>query len=190
MTALYDERLQVPALTQQYQLTNMVETGCWHGDGLTFAKQMGIRNLYSCDINETYVLESRARIPNAVVHHQDSIEFLKEILPIVAGRTLFWLDAHYPVHYGLTEENEITKFPLVEELRLVRELKQNYEQDVIICDDLRVLSAENNPYYMPSVGSEFMVDHSIRDLTDILADTHNFYTMQADTGNLIFVPKA
>jgi hypothetical protein len=78
---------------------------------------------------------------------------------------------------------------LVEELKLVRELKSNYHQDVIICDDLRVLAAENNPYYMPSVGDQFMVEHSIKDLTDILADTHKFYTMQADTGNLIFVPK-
>jgi hypothetical protein len=189
MTALFDQRLQVIALKQRYNLNNIVETGCWHGDGLTFAKKIGIQNLYSCDINERYVAECRDLLPNATIHHQDSIEFLKEILPGLTGLTLFWLDAHYPVYYGLEEENTLTKFPLVEELKLVRELKSNYQQDVIICDDLRVLAAENNPYYLPSIGDQFMVEHSIKDLTDVLADTHNFYTMQADTGNLIFIPK-
>lgn len=190
MTALFDNRLQVQELKYHYNLNNMVETGCWHGDGLTYANLIGIQNLFSCDINESYVLESRSRIPSAVVHHQESIEFLKNILPTVVGPTLFWLDAHYPVYYGLEQENEITKFPLVEELKLVRELKANYEKDVIICDDLRVLSAENNPYHMPNLGSDFLVDYSIQELTDVLADTHKFYTMQADTGNLIFVPKS
>lgn len=189
MTSLCASGLRIQELKNRYQLDTIVETGCWHGHGLEFSQQIGIQNLYSCDINQTYVDECTKKFPQAVIRHQDSISFLKEVLPSVNGKTLFWLDAHYPVYYGLEEENSSTKFPLVEELLLVKSLKKNFQQDVIVCDDLRVLLPDNNPYYNPGVGDQFMVNIRVQDLIDVFSSTHDYYLVSEDTGNLIFIPK-
>lgn len=189
MTDLYSPALKIAETKNIYQLDTFVETGCFHGSGLKFAKDIGFQNLYSCDINQTYVDECRNKFPGADIRHQESISFLKEVLPTIQGRSLFWLDAHYPVYYGLDNEDTVTKFPLVEELKLVKSLKPNFDQDVIVCDDLRVLLPDGNPYYNPAIGQQFMVDIKIQDLLDVLKDTHHHFLVDIDTGNLIFVPK-
>lgn len=189
MTNLYAPELGVINLKNTYQLNTVVETGCYQGHGLEFARSIGIQSLYSCDINQTYVNNCRNKFPGADIRHLDSVSFLKEVLPTINEKTLFWLDAHYPIHYGLDHEDHITKFPLVEELKLLKSLKKNLEQDVIICDDLRVLLPDENPYYNPSVGQQFLVDYTIRNLTEVLEDTHNHYLVSVDTGNLIFIPR-
>ena len=189
MTRLADPQLEAQRLKQEYNLTTLVETGCYEGDSLNFSRSIGFEHLHSCDINEKYVNHCRAMFPNAKIAHQESISWLKEMLPNLEGTTLFWLDAHYPMYYGLGTEDELTKFPLVEELKLVKELKKGYEKDVIICDDLRVLAPDNNPYYAGFLDQMFMVKHTVNDLVAVLADTHNHWTVAGETGNLIFVPK-
>ena len=189
MTRLADPQLEVQKLKNNFNFTTMVETGCYEGDSLNFANSIGVEHLYSCDINEHYVNRCRSTVPTAHIFHQESISFLKDILPTLDQPTLFWLDAHYPIYYGLGAETEETKFPLVEELKLVKQFKRNVEKDVIICDDLRVLSPDNNPYYLGSLDQRFMVEHRIDDLIAVLSDTHNHWTVPGETGNLIFVPK-
>lgn len=189
MTRLADPQLEAQRLKQEYNLTTLVETGCYEGDSLNFAKSIGFEHLYSCDINETYVHRCRNAFPNAKIEHQESISWMKDTLPTLEGATLFWLDAHYPIYYGLGNEDDLTKFPLVEELKLVKQLKKGFEKDIIICDDLRVLAPDNNPYYAGFLDQKFMVTHSIADLVAVLADTHTHWTVAGETGNLIFIPK-
>lgn len=189
MTTLSDPELKVESLKIQHNLTTLVETGCYEGEALGFTKSIGFEHFYTCDINSFYVNKCKQAFPFANIAHQESVSWMRELLPNLSEPTLFWLDAHYPMYYGLTQETEITKFPLVEELRLVRELKKNYEKDVIICDDLRVLGEQDNPYYAGHLDKKFMVSHTIGDLVSILADTHNHWTVSGVTGNLIFVPK-
>lgn len=189
MTRLADPELTVDSLKKDFNLVTLVETGCHEGDSLNFARSLGFDNLYSCDINEVYVNQCRALFPTAKIAYQESISWMKDILPTINDATLFWLDAHYPMYYGLSVENETTKFPLVEELKLIRQFKKNFEKDVIICDDLRVLATEDNPYYAGFLEKRFMVEHTLNDLISVFSDTHKHWTVAGVTGNLIFVPK-
>jgi hypothetical protein len=189
MTALFSPELQIEQIKNHFQLENFIETGCYQGDGLNFARDIGFQHLYSCDINKEYVDLCLKRINSATIRHQTSTEFLKDILPTINGTSLFWLDAHYPTYYGLEDENELTKFPLLEEVQLVIDLKKNYHRDVFVLDDLRVMLPENNPFYNPGIGSQFMVNRSIDDFVQLLGPTHDYYFVYVDTGNIIFVPK-
>lgn len=189
MTQLYDTALQVEALVEKYGLQSFVETGCFEGHGLQYAQGVNLTQLYSCDVNETYVNVCKQRVPEANVYHQDSITFLQTVLPTITTPTLFWLDAHYPIYYGMSEETAITKFPLIEEIRLIIKHKQNYAQDVIICDDLRVLDKDDNPYFHGGLDQYFYVRHKIQDLIALLSSTHNWNSLQAETGVIIFTPK-
>lgn len=189
MTTLNAPQLNVSALKNKYKLQNFIETGCWIGQGLEFAQSIGFNNLYSCDINDSFVSICKEKFTKAIIMHHPSTEFLKKILPDILGPSLFWLDAHYPVHYGHTTENNNTKFPLLEEVRLVLSLKQNFEKDVFILDDLRVMHPENNPFFNTTLDKKFLVDLKIDDFIKVLSPTHNYYFVDVDTGNIIFTPK-
>lgn len=188
MTTLNAPQLSIAELKHKYQLDNFVETGCYQGDGLDFAHSIGFTKLYSCDINESYVKQSRQRVPQAIISHQVSIDFLKDVIPTIQGSCLFWLDAHYPIYYGLASEDQLTRFPLLEEVQLICQLR-DISRDVFVLDDLRVMSPEYNPFYNPSVGSEFMVNLKISDFIAQLSATHSYRLVDIDTGNIIFTPK-
>ena len=182
--------LGVSDLKHKHQLTSFVETGCYQGDSLMFAKDIGFDKLYSCDIDNNCVIKCQALIPNSKITNLESISFFKEILPTLTEKTFFWLDAHFPAYYGLPE-NETTKFPLIEELKLIKSLKHNYQHDVIMCDDIRILLPDGNPYHLGHIWDMFKVNHTIKELTDVLEDTHNFYTLTKcpSEGVLVLVPK-
>ena len=189
MTVLRDQYLGVHALTKNYSLTEFVETGCYQGEGLDHAQRLGYSNLYSCDIDLARVTECQITFPTAVIVHQESVVFLEHILPRVHGAALFWLDAHYPADYG-QEETTATKFPIIEEILRIKQYKTDYQRDVIIIDDIRVFDSQDNPFVNRSIGEYYMMDLSIQQITDLLSDTHDYQLVQADTGNLIFTPRA
>ena len=188
MSTLFDSHLGFAHLTKNYSLTQFVETGCYMGEGLSYAQQIGYSNLYSCDIDNSRVLDCQSRFPDAVILHQESVGFLEQVLPQVHGATMFWLDAHYPADYGQVESAE-TKFPVIEEILRIKKYKANYQRDVIIIDDIRVLNSEDNPLINASIGEYYMIELSVQQLADLLSDTHRHYLARTDTGNLIFVPK-
>lgn len=188
MSALFDLYLGFADLTRTYSLSQFVETGCYMGEGLSYAQQVGYVNMYSCDIDNTRVVDCQSKFPNSVILHQESVSFLEQVLPQVHGATMFWLDAHYPADYGQVESVE-TKFPVIEEILRIKKYKSNYQQDVIIIDDIRVLDSPDNPLINPSIGEYYMIDLSIQQLALLLSDTHRHYLAHTDTGNLIFVPK-
>lgn len=124
---------------------NFVETGCYLGNGLRVAKKY-FNNLFTCDISMPYVAECRRNYPEAVVHYGQSSEFLQFICPRIKGRTVFWLDAHFPNQYDAKlQDTEFNKFPVDKELRIIKSMKEGFENDVIICDDMRVVQSEDNP---------------------------------------------
>lgn len=189
MTTLFNNQLEVEKLKKRYELTAFVETGCYEGDGLKYAKKLGFESLYSCDINHIYVDKCQKLVPEATIQHSDSIKFFEKNLKKITARTLFWLDAHYPIYYGLDKETEKTRFPMLDELVLIKNKKVNVDKDVIICDDLRVLLPENNPFHAEWLGDQFLVDKTLGELIEVLHKTHDHYTVNADTGVLIFIPK-
>ena len=186
MTHLFD----TPAkhAREKFSLINFIETGCEVGEGLRLAKEYGFINLFSCDIRKEATDLVALEFPEATLITDDSLAYLKQILPTLVGPSLFWLDAHFPALYH-TEEASETRWPLLQELELIKALKQDISKDVIICDDTRVIRDVNNPRYWPGEVDGYYVDADWKALWETFSETHTAYTHNVDTGILFFVPK-
>jgi hypothetical protein len=183
-------------LRQRFHLESFVETGCFHGESLETAQHAGFGKLVSCDISEACVAECRGKFPRAAIWHGDSLTMLGQFLPGLpefAGRTLFWLDAHYPSFYGI-EETESLRYPLPEELNLIRRTKPGWEHDVIAFDDLRVIRDPHNPCYRPGElqGKDFglYVDITLASLYMPFAATHSLQIIRLGEGAAALLPYA
>ena len=172
----------------KYNLETFVETGCYLGEALHEANQLDMK-LYSCDIRKEFTEDCSKLFPNAIILHCDSVAALQGFINEPLGRTFFWLDAHYPSNYGGRDTDE-TKMPLLRELQIIKE-KDGIEHDVIVCDDISNIADPDNACYDSNVHEYFKVtDVKIKDLVDVLKDTHHA-TMIANIidGLLIFEPK-
>lgn len=172
--------------------TVFVETGCYKGYGLNTASAYFVE-LYSCDISGKYVEHCRRLFPQAVIRNQDSLSFLMDICPCITGKTVFWLDAHYPNQYDhKITENETNKFPLQEELKIIRYRKPGYKSDIIICDDLRVIQSEDNPV-RGEIGCRnlkhrhLIFKKTLSEYLDVFRDTHDYQFVGLD--GLILLPR-
>jgi hypothetical protein len=187
MTHMFD--IPVASFKDEFGLELFVETGCEFGEALQRVKSHGFmeHHLYSCDIRKEAVEMVRAGLPQANLFVGDSITFLRSILQGLNGPTLFWLDAHFPALYS-HEETAQTRWPLLEELELIKALKRGFEKDVIMCDDMRVLKHPSNSLYTgEAVGFDIEVDWDY--MLGIFGDTHDSIALNVDTGVQIFVPK-
>lgn len=193
MTHLY----ATPAkqLRELYGTKKFVETGCEDGEGLSLAKSYGFleSDLYSCDIRLEAVEKVSAMLPLAHVVNMDSLVFLTALLPVLHGPTMFWLDAHFPELYNAEATLE-TNWPLLAELELIRTLKTDISQDIIICDDMRVIQSPSNPRWneaeMQRDGVQYIVPlNDWQDFVGILGETHTHESILVDTGISIFYPK-
>lgn len=189
---------EIKDLVEQYIPTfkNFVETGCYLGTGIHNAlDSFGIKeeNVYSCDVMERHVQECKNKFPKATLIQSNSVSFLKQILPELTGETLYWLDAHYPNLFGYGWDDEI-RTPLFEELELIKTLKKDYQNDVIVCDDMRVIRDTDNPTYNPNDYSDadkeyYYVDVSWKKFKKTFEGTHIFMLYEHTQGIGIFVPK-
>ncbi len=195
MTCLNQIGKQLEDFRQRFALKNFVETGCFAGDGLLVAKEIGFGRLYSCDVKEDHVTEVRKRIPSADVRLSKSVDFLRNVILELKGPTLFWLDAHYPKHYGM-HDLDGPKNPLKEEL-VALAAKSGIEGDVILADDIRVIRDPENPVYNPALEEDiegqqsgYFVEtrYTLRELTETLSNSHSSEVWQVDTGVLVFTP--
>lgn len=124
----------LPALVRQLALVNFVETGMYLGNGIGWAASAGFAEIWSCDFMKQYVHHCRAAFPfpGVHLHLRESVAFLHDILPVLQGRTLFWLDAHFPVYYGTLEGRdalpEVPEYPLYTECQVIRTQKKDYQQ--------------------------------------------------------------
>lgn len=135
----------VQSLVDKHKITNFIETGCFRGNSLSFALKLnGIKKFYSCDIDPEAVEYCRSRFKEdsrLTIYNFESVKFLKKILPMIEGNCLFWLDAHLPDFDKTSGQVYIDNkfnFPLEKELKVIRELSDQYCSDVIIIDDLRI----------------------------------------------------
>lgn len=94
-----------------------VETGCNDGNSILKAIHIGFKAIYSCDISESavrhcsYLLEDYSEKFDFFgdVEHNNSVDFLKNLLPNLLVPTLFWLDAHDANNNGTWNELEVIK---------------------------------------------------------------------------------
>lgn len=180
---------KVPELKEKYGLVDYVETGCDKGVSLGWARHYGFESIITCDINADNAAWAKKSVPEAIISIEDSIDFLKRVLPTRFRLSLFWIDAHFPDDWGVKGTPE-QQYPVYEELKLIRDLKPGYEKDVILCDDICHIHAVDNPRYRPGECDwKHPNRRPLKEYTDLFADTHDYQIFMQDTGGLLFTPK-
>jgi hypothetical protein len=182
----------IKSLVEKYNLKIFIETGSADCQGPTCglleAKRHKLR-LNSCDLNPKFVEMCLEKFPEANILNLDSREFLKKVLPMNDEPTLFWLDAHFPTQ-DISDGSKEQQFPILQELFLIKDLKKNFENDVIMCDDIHTFNVGDNPIFNPQMAHVGYNEHSIEYHKKIFADTHDCELIKFDTGVLIYTPKA
>ncbi|RMH11301.1 MAG: hypothetical protein D6698_16575 [Gammaproteobacteria bacterium] len=182
----------ITSIVSSYSLENMVETGCYEGDGIQTALDLGIQRVWSCDISERYVTHCKKRFQGqpVTILLGLSTDVLPSICSSVEGPTLFWLDAHLPSYYGITGTDEKHKMPVVQELNIIREYKRGIDKDVIIVDDTRIIASADNPRFSRG---ECLPEHLVTDVTlseiqGVMKGTHRVEHYMNYQGYLLFTP--
>jgi hypothetical protein len=182
--------IDIQKYREDYELQSFVETGCWQGAGIRQAYDTGFHKAYSCDIKENFVEMCNTLFPYAHIEHSESLDFLTRILPTISEKTLFWLDAHFPDIYGHDDFDEKFRLPLLDEIELIKQLKPNYAQDVIICDDIRTFRSDKNPTHnFGELPDKHVMDVDWDEFVGILSDTHDYTLITEYDGVMIFYPK-
>ncbi len=180
--------INIVPLVQQYKLVNFVETGCHTGSGLAHAIRCGLVNIYSCDIDKKFVDYCKQQFGDRVyVEHKHSVDFLTDIVDVLPGNCLFWLDAHFPELTGGTSSNAEERFPLFKELQVISK-KYDVEKDLIIIDDIRVIISDDNPIKQEFDDQYKITGTTIKDLVDLFPN-HDSEIVDFQEGLLVFRPK-
>ena len=172
------QELGLANLVETYGLRALIETGCYHGDGIAAALTAGFEEVYSCDIDPTCVEHCRNRFADRGGVHLavgESLAALADFCLIARGPALFWLDAHFPAYYGNeAEDTDRTRYPLPFELEIISK-RPNVAMDVIAFDDLRVIRSNDNPRWREGgLPGYFTVDTSLEALVRPFEITHTF----------------
>jgi hypothetical protein len=117
--------------------TVFVETGTNHGDGALKAFQSGFKTVYSCEILEESFNISKSRLQhlNAYLYNCSSLDFIKNIIPILEPNFVLWLDAHIDPQHMLTY--------LPEELDMLGTYISNFDKISILVDDIDHFNGHN-----------------------------------------------
>ena len=175
-------------LKELYNITTFVETGCFYGDSLTFARDRGFAKLYSCDIDLEMINHCQNRLGNDVeLFHGDSKTFFINLLPKLdpAENVMFFLDAHLPGFdktqgtSGVADVDANLNFPLQEEIKMIH-MARRTQSDVIIVDDLRIY--EDGPYGNGNWAERHQFGLSLDFLGTLSYNIQKFY---ADEGYLL-----
>lgn len=104
---LHDKFVQ---LIKDNAIEVVIETGTYHGRSTRAFADMGVI-VHSVDSNSSYLAEARnyiGNMPNVMLHHGNSPDFLRVILPTLKDKNvLMFLDAHWEHHCPLIDELEI-----------------------------------------------------------------------------------
>lgn len=152
---------------RKYGLKAFIETGCYMGDALKAARDLGFHPLYSCDINESFVESCRKNVPEAVVSCCSSTEFLKQVCSTIEDKALVWLDAHFSNFHGGKDTTQSDFFPVLEELQIIATTRVG---DVILVDDTRVLADMGRQHEVPE---HLRSKLALTELSDVIKITHS-----------------
>ena len=186
----------IGALRERFGLNTFVETGCFQGDGIAVALEVGFERVFSCDISPEFVQRCRSRFQgndSITVLQLSSLAFLKQVLSALSGPTLFWLDAHFPHVFGLDElERSVGRFPLPEELATIAALKADVVSDVVVADDLRVIEDPQNLRWRAGELPEELIvrDLTITELVQLFAVSHELALDPRAEGALVLTPNS
>lgn len=135
---------RVVGIVNKVGIRFFVETGVGDGTSLFWAAKRGLYS-FSCDVDPAMIARAwtaRAAYAEPMIisiETSESVPFLERLCPSLYGKTLFWLDAHFPDNGG-------TSWPLEQELAAIRAGKRRYQHDLILCDDMQFSCAKPDEY--------------------------------------------
>lgn len=125
--------------SKRYGLRILVETGTYYGD-MVVAMSAHFDRIYSIELSRDLYDKALVRckgMDNVVLVHGDSGSVLTNVLQLIDGPALFWLDGHYSE--GVTARGE-RDTPICEELGHI--LSAASRAHVIIVDDARCFGVD------------------------------------------------
>lgn len=180
--------LSVPNLMIEFNLSTFVETGTFRGDGLLHAMAFPFSWLHSIEANPELwksagdrVEAERPDYDHYTMWRGDTAEVLAGLLPRLERPALFWLDAHLPELYGMTDA---TRLPLLQEVQAIV-AEGRHGRDVLIMDDWRL-------YEPGSCTVDFYEPPRLEDAQEIrrlLAPTHRLLLDTRDEGYMVARPR-
>jgi predicted SAM-dependent methyltransferase len=120
---------------------NFVETGTYLGDSAKWASSH-FERVITIELSEYYTTEARRRLsllPNVQILCGNSGHVLREVVPVLEGPSIYWLDGHYS--FGITA-GENRECPVLEELACLQSLEGH---DIILIDDAHMFLAPAPP---------------------------------------------
>jgi hypothetical protein len=139
--AFLEKSSLIARLARQYNTTNFVETGTFHG-GMIEAQRGNFQNLFSIELNEHLFAAARAKFAgDSKIHliQGDSGVRLREVAEALDQSALFWLDAHYS--RGKTS-GAGSDAPILRELSGLA--SRHRFNDLILIDDARLFGLKSD----------------------------------------------
>lgn len=185
---------RLDAAYRKYRIETFCETGTGPDPGGVGIAQALWLNTYSCDTSASSVKRASERYPQAHIQQRESTAFLRSVLPSIARqRTFFWLDAHFGHFDEYDAPKNLPLWPVLDEMRIIREQKVGIERDVIWIDDIFCICDPENPRYRePEMHASQLAqrDHAFAEYACMFQETH-YATVYTDfEGVLAFYPRA
>jgi len=124
------------ALCIRFRLNNFVESGTYDGRTTIIAATV-FDVVHTIEIDkhmyDNRIIKEARENPRITRHLGSSVDTLPKLLPLLQGRSLFYLDGHWCGEVPVTG----TECPVMEELALLA----NRPDDVIVVDDARLFDA-------------------------------------------------
>lgn len=120
----------------KYRNPVFVETGTYDGGGVRRAREVGISEIHSIELDPARYLTSLkavGRMPGVHLYQGDSVEVLPLILSKLKDKATIWLDAH---PFGPDDPCKIGQFrhPLVRELEMIRAHSLRRDHTILVDD--------------------------------------------------------
>ena len=188
--------IDLQQIFERTKITNFVETGTCDGLGVKYALTLPIDKVISIEIEPSLyeLCCKKFKDENKVqLYCGHSPKILSDILPL-KGKTIWWLDAHFPgVDTNLLNKtiastsDEEERCPLEKELRAIY-ASGGYEHDYFIIDDLRVY--EDGPFASGNWDERSVYGRDgINFIYEMFDKTHDIKKSYADNGYILLLPK-
>lgn len=141
-----------------------IETGTYLGNTIRLAKKFGFKTIHSIELDK-YLFDEATNLfkedSSIFIHHGDSIDILKKILPELQVSATFWLDAHAsgPLPGGRTGGS-----PVLDELNIIKSYP--LKAHTIFIDDRRLFG---------STEWSFVSEHDALDLIKSINPDYNIH---------------